>query len=362
MTRRGMTPFYQSLFSSVVEIYAESESGVEELIKTLESTATDPWENRLFHYGELINGGYTSLRISVTAADGPDLGLYSAQDVKDKDPIAFGAIVLGIASRRRDFVQGEIKLGPKGKTVSASVDLNFSLTDLVDEVNIEIVAIAKKDLVDSQSALVVRPGTIIATTNLLRLRERPTEGAFGDMFDFRWVEFDKSDQYRSGELFDIDWNATPPVLYFNESIKNFHHVMNATPLRDGPNSIKLKAREALDCTLAASVLESCGRTVLMRIAQKASEMRNEDPTIEDFAGIFEDLSSNDCEFIEQWTDQLAPEPGASDGPGLCQLVATTNASALEEHLISQMPRNFRLLVGMESTAIEILALAGLGDE
>ena len=107
MTRRGITPFYQCLFASLVEIFAtgEATSGAEELVVKLESTATDPWENRLFHYGEFASGGYSSLRINVSAANGPDLSVYSPQNAKDKDAIAFGAIVLGIANRRRDFIE-----------------------------------------------------------------------------------------------------------------------------------------------------------------------------------------------------------------------------------------------------------------
>lgn len=361
MTRRGSTPFFQSVFKSELVVCASKPGVVPEWEEVdRKATAGDSWEDWRVYYGELRDEGYDRLQLVVTSVGGTGLDAYmSGKD--DGDELVFGFGVMSSHNRRRSFEKGIVTVH-SGKCV-ATCSLELPLVALHGEVNVEPMILAARDLPGPKNWIPVTKGTIVGTSNLIRLREVSTTGPLGDIFEFKWLSFSSADNVSSGEWFDIDLLAPGdrPVLYLNEDIENFHYLMNEKDQVSGQPSARVKSRRAMDSSLAVQVMTEALAAVAYRIAELASHRKLEDPNESEFGSIFDELSVHEQAIAEGWRHLLGASSEHRDGSSVCAEIGAMNSSDLLTHLSSVMPRRIRAQAGME-TAAQFIIAGGLKPE
>lgn len=362
MTRRGSTPFLQTVFKAALVVFAAKPGAVpdwEEIER--KETAGDSWEDWRVYFGELREQGYDRVRLSVSSAGDTGLEAYLAGP-GEGEKLVFGFGIVSSDTRQRRFKAGEITPHSAGKFI-ASGSLDLDLAGLRGEVRVEPMIIAAADLPGPKGWLAVTKGTIVGTTHMIRLREFAPVGPLGDIFKYEWISFSEADKVSPGEWFDIDLLAPGerPVLYLNEDIQNFHHLMNVKDPTMGKPSAKVKSRRTMDSTLAVEVMTAALATVVHRIADIAAQRRLEDPNEDEFGSIFDELSTHEQTIAEGWRHLLGTGVDHRDGPSVCSEIGAMNSGDLLTHLSSVMPRRIRAQAGMESAAEHIIA-GGLRPE
>lgn len=361
MTRRGSTPFLQTVFKSELVVRASKSGAVPEWVDVdRKVTAGGSWEDWLVYFGGLRDEGYDRLQLTVTSIGETGLDEYiSGKD--DADELVFGFSVISSQNRRRSFEKGSIS-AQAGECVVTCV-LELMLAEVHGEVHVEPMILAAKDLPGPTKWIPVTKGTILGTSNLIRLREVSTTGPFGDIFEFKWLSFASADNVSSGEWFDIDllYPGDRPVLYLNEDIENFHYLMNTKDQATGKPSAKVKSRRAMDSSLAVQVMTEALAAVAHRIAELASQRRLEDPNESEFGSIFDELSVHEQTIVEGWRHLLGASSEHKKGYSVCAEIGAMNSSDLLMHLSSVMPRRVRAQAEME-TAAEYIIAGGLKPE
>ncbi len=361
MTRRGSTPFLQTVFESELVVHA-SKSGIGQQWEEVDRKSTEgaSWEDWQVYFGEIRDNGYDQLRLVVTSKGDIGLDEYRSSEGNGEE-LVFGFAVVSSQNRRRYFEMGSITL--QSGQYFASCTLDLKLNEIHGEVLVEPMILAAKDLPGPKKWIPVTKGTIVGTSNLIRLREVSTTGPFGDIFEFKWLSFSSADNVSSGEWFDIDllYPGDRPVLYLNEDIENFHYLMNMKDQVMGKPSAKVKSRRAMDSSLAVQVMTEALAAVAHRIAELASQRRLEDPNESEFGSIFDELSVHEQTIVEGWRHLLGTSSEHKNGSSVCAEIGAMNSSDLLMHLSSVMPRRIRAQAEMETAAQYIIA-GGLKPE
>jgi hypothetical protein len=356
VTRRGFTPYLQSAFESSLDVnVSKSEAGDDwELFESRESSDTS-WEDWPVFFGELADMGNLRVRFSITSKGKTGIEPYVTPS--SIDSIIFGFMVISSGSRQRTFRKGLLKHEPTNNSLIASGSIDFNLRDLQGLTVIEPVILSTRDLNGPAGWISVTAGTILGSSNTIRLRDRSATGPLGDIFEYQWVSFDNDPSRSSGELFDIDLSApgSRPILYLNEDLENFHAVMNTPDNAAGKPSQRLKARRQLDSTLSAEVIVETLSTIINRIVVLANEHRIDDPTETEFGSIFDELSVHEQSIASGWRHLLGTSTGHKDGYSVVQEISEMSPNQVASHLSSAMPRYVRSIVGMELAVSAIVA-------
>ena len=362
MTRRGSTPYLQSAFESSLDVsVSKSEAGDDwELVESRESSETS-WEDWPLLYGELADQGNLRIRFSITSKGKTGIEPYVTPS--SIDSIVFGFMVISSGSRQRAFHKGLLKHEPPKNSLIASGSIEFNFVDLQGLTVVEPAILATRDLSGPTGWISVTAGTILGSSNAIRLRERGANGPLGDIFEYQWVSFDNDPSRSTGELFDIDLLApgSRPILYLNEDIENFHAIMNTPDNAGGRPSQRLKARRQLDSTLSAEVIVEALSTIVNRIVVMANERRIDDPTETEFGSIFDELSVHEQSIASGWRHLLGTSTGHKDGCSVVQEISEMSPNQVASHLSSAMPRYVRSIVGIES-AVSAIVASGFGAQ
>jgi len=362
VTRRGSTPYLQVAFKSSVHI-SGSKSKMDddwEKIESRESSDTS-WEDWQFLYGDLLDQGFLRIRMSLTSSG--KTGLEDYLEFSSIDSVVFGFLLASNASRQRKFLGGTLLYDSTKDSIVASSSIDFSLPELLGVTEVEPVILAVRDLNGPEGWISVTAGTILGSSNAIRLRERGATGPLGDIFEYQWVSFDNDPSRSTGELFDIDLLApgSRPILYLNEDIENFHAIMNTPDNATGMPSQRLKARRQLDSTLSAEVIVQALSTIMNRIVVMANERRIDDPNETEFGSIFDELSIHEQSIASGWRHLLGTSHEHKDGKSVVQEISEMNPDQVASHLSSAMPRCVRAVVGIES-AISAIVASGFGAQ
>jgi hypothetical protein len=361
MTRRGHTPYLQSVFSTDLSIFvSRSAAGDDwELQSNFDFSGGD-WDDRRFCYGPLSDQGFSRLKIEIKSVGPTKLEGYCTKDV-DKE-LKFGVSTMSTSSRLRQFNRGDLKFDPKSDLLELSKTIELDLISLSGAVTFEPLVVACAELKDPRNSVLVTPGTVLGSSNLIRMTERPTEASPIDLFKFTWIDFREQDGYAEEELLDVDLDSVPPLIILNEAIPSFHHVMEQERKAHGIEPKKVRARIAMDSQIAVSVLETCGLRIIHKIRAEASIRRDDDPDVDSFGDIFEDMNTNEKQLILAFMDDFAITTGLKDGASFCHEIANANEPALTRHTTSQMPRNIRRKMKADTAISKIIDLAGVGNE
>lgn len=357
MTRRGSTPFLQEIFKSVLLVEV-SKSVVEDAWEQFDLPLADQtsWEDWKLVSDVLKADGYVRARFSVMSEGKTGLEAYVPKASNPEDVMTFGFIELSTHTRRRQFHKGHLQAASNGKSISARATFDLNLDDVLGDLILEPVIIATADLDGPKGHVGVSVGTIVGTTNIVRIREKNPDGPLGDIFDYQWVSFATADHRSDGEFFDIDLFADgeKPVLYLNEDLEHFHGIMNTPDNGNGKPSRKLLARRTLDSTLAVDVMTQCLSTVLQKITSIANERRREDSEENEFGSIFDELTVHEQSIVEGWRNFLGLTHCHQDGYSVCAEIGALTPSAVSAHLSSSMPRWIRSQVEIENAAARII--------
>ena len=365
MTRRGSTPFLQEIFKSVLLIEL-SKSLVDDTWEQFDLPATDQtsWEDWKLVSDVLKADGFVRARFTVVSEGKTGLEAYLSKSSNPEDVMAFGFIELSTHVRRRTFHKGHLQAASSGKSISARATFDLNLDDVLGDLILEPVIVATSELAGPKGHVGVTTGTIIGTTNIIRIREKNPDGPLGDIFDYQWISFATSDHRAEGELFDIDLFADgeKPVLYLNEDIEHFHGIMNTPDNRNGKPSRKLLARRTLDSAVAVEVMTQCLATVMQKITSIATERRREDAEEDEFGSIFDELTVHEQSIVEGWRNLLGVTHGHDNGYSVCAEIGALSPSAIANHLSSSMPRWIRSQVDIENAATRIINNGLQADE
>jgi hypothetical protein len=356
MTRRGNTPFLQATFKSVLIVYAaKPDPGAEWEEVGRKAAGDDSWDDWRFVYGDLVGQGYERVRLSVASSGPTGLEPYLVSS-SDDSGLVFGFLVVSSEIRRREFVRADLMHDQSGKVMIASGNVDFALSELRGEVLVEPMVVASSFLKGAKGWEGVDAGTILGTTNLVRLREHASLGFLGDIFEFTWISFGADTDRSAGEMFDIDLLAPGdrPVLYLNEDIENFHNLLNEQDKPTGRPTAKVKSRRAMDVTLAVQIVTQCLAAIAQRISFIASLRRLEDPEDTDFGSIFDELTTHERTIAEGWRHLLGVRHDHKNGESVCAEIASLGDLALLSHISGAMPRYVRAQVDVESAATYII--------
>jgi hypothetical protein len=360
VTRRGSTPYRQSAFKYSLHVWGSKLLVGDDWEKIEARVSSDmSGEDWQFLYGDFLDQGYLRIRMTLTSIG--KTGLETYLDSSPSDSLAFGLLIVSNASRQRKFVAGNLLFDPTNVEIVVTGSIDFLLSDFLGLTELEPVILAARDLSGSDGYISVTPGTILGSSNVIRLRDRGVSGPLGDIFEYQWVSFDDDPSRSSGELFDIDLAApgSRPILYLNEDIENFHAVMNIPDNAAGKPSQRLRARRQLDSTLSAQVIVEALSTIMNRIVVLANERRIDDPAETEFGSIFDELSLHEQSIAEGWRHFLGTSDAHKDGYSVVQEISELNPNQVTAHLSSAMPRLVRSTVGIES-AVSAIVASGFG--
>jgi hypothetical protein len=365
MTRRGSTPFLQEIFKSVLLVEL-SKSLVDNTWEQYDLPTTDQtsWEDWKLVADVLKANGFVRARFTVVSEGKTGLEAYVPKSSNPEEVMAFGFIELSTHSRRRTFHKGHLQAATGGKLISARTSFELELDNVLGDLILEPVIVATSELAGPKGHIGVTTGTIIGTTNVIRIREKNPVGPLGDIFDYQWISFATSDHRAEGELFDIDLFADgeKPVLYLNEDVEHFHGIMNTPDNRSGKASRKLLARRTLDSAVAVEVMTQCLATVLQKISSLAADRREEDAEEDEFGSIFYELTVHEQSIVEGWRNFLGVTHAHENGYSVCAEISALSPSAVSNHLSSSMPRWIRSQVEIENAAARIINNGLQADE
>jgi hypothetical protein len=340
------------VFKSALEVSAGIGNGTWENIESL-STSGASWEDWNVHFGKLRGEGFNRLRLEFESVGPTGLEPYMKVSKKSENPpLGFGFLVVSSDNRCRYFVPGQVQFSA-GKVLRVSGSVEFDLVALRGDVSVEAVIVVATEMHSPTGGVLVTPGTIVGTSNLVRLHEHSGDGLFGDMFEYKWLHFSREDGLGAGQLFDVDLQAsgTRPILYLNEDIKNFHNLLNETDNTRGKPSGKLQGRKNLDSIIAAQVMIQCLATVIQRIVALADELRDEDPDADEFGLVLDDLSPHEQAIVKGWRNYMGITHGHLTGRSVCAEVGALSPDAVSRLISTEMPRWVRMSMDFEELTV-----------
>ena len=364
MTRNGFTPYLQSHFQSVLSVSVSKShppSSWEEP-KDL-NIAMGGFDDRRVTYGPFLDQDFATIRLAIKSEGATGLESYLKKNSPTVSSYVGGIILMSTSSRTRRFFPGTLAIEKKTGNFLLDCSIELELRQLHGEITLEPAIISKTELVDPSNSLQVTPGTVLGTSNLIRLAEKASENLLGDLFEYRWDNFSQSDnRYKSGDLFDLDLSESQPVVTLNEEISNFHSLMQTTDNPQGRQPKTVLARRSIDTSIAIQILEACGNFVISHISSEASIRREDDPNTDSFHDIIDSLSSTEQKLIEGFGALFSTSGVFTDGGDFCDEISKSSPDSLKDHLTSHMPRNIRHYLGAENAVKHVLSLVDLGDD
>ena len=358
MTRYGHTPYLQAIFNTTKCVYgSKSLSQTDWEIVEVDGNNEVGSDDLGVYYEAINDQGFVRVKIVVESTGQMGIEDYLARN-ESNEIFSAGLVALGTTSRIRRYHNGQIVFNSSENLLKFNSELTLLVGDLMGTVQLEPVVIAKIDLVDPSNGLKVLPGTVLATSGSVVLKNKPLENKFGDLFRYEWIEFAGNENYKKEELFDIDFESVPPRILLNKSVQNFHFVMDKEDNERGIQPKSVRARRSLDTEISASVLHACGASVISKIRTKAAVMREDDPEADEFGDIFDSLTSNEQSFIKGFRTLLSMNIELDSNSQFCDQISKASESAIGEHLASRMLRNIQRFVGRENGVLDLLDLAG----
>lgn len=353
MTRRGVTPYLQSPFASSLTMYRRFENQIEwENISELEQLES-VWDQWSYHYQGEVERGVRFLK-AVFESNGPTgLEPYVSDVLLVDDTLSAGVLVMNTATRTREFINGRVAIGDDGASLSIRTELVIDLWNLRGEHLVEPLILAKRNLVSPVgSAYQINQGTILGSSQRLRMVREKRETGLADLFEFEWVRFGEGNAYSPGEEYAISMgdHLERPRVFLNESIENFHGLMDTPNQTAGRPSNRLKTRRILDTQLAVGILQTCGAHLVGRVwalSNGNGADRNDDVA-------YEELSEIEAQVLTAYSNYFAPRGTSNDLQDLCMQIAALSDSAIREFVTSTMPRRIRRLLNSEGALQAIL--------
>jgi hypothetical protein len=358
MTRYGHTPYLQTIFKSTACVHgSKSLDQTDWVIVEVDGNGDVGSDDFSVYYEAINEQGFVGVKVVVESVGQMGIEDYLVHN-ESSDIFKAGFVALGTTSRMRRCFDAQIDFDSTENILKFKAEVILSVEDLLGTLQLEPVVIAKIDLLDPANGLNVLPGTVLATSGSVLLKNKPLENKFGDLFHYEWIEFTNNENYKKDELFDIDFVSVPPRIVLNKSIQNFHFVMDKVDNERGMQPKSVRARRVLDTDISASVLHACGASVISRIRSKAAVIREDDPQADQFGDIFDSLTPNEQSFIQGFRMLLSMDIEPDSNYQLCDQISKASESAIDEHLTSRMLRNVQRFVGGENGVMDLLDLAG----
>lgn len=359
MTRYGSTPYLQSVFTTNTSISAS---------KTRSPSNGAPFEpipsadlgleDGKFYYADLKKEGFLWIKLVFESVGKLGIEEYLNTKKPKLEELKAGVLAIGSTSRLRKCFNGVLSFNAKEEVFHVRTEVDLFLDDLFGVLTLEPVVVVAEEVSDPINFLKVTPGTIIASSKVTEVMESARELKFGDLFQFEWLEFAESESYETEETFDIDFVSEPPRIILNESIKNFHHVLDRQDNPKGRQPKTVIARRNLDASIATGVLMVCGAAVISKIRAEAAIMREEDPSIDDFGEVFNALTNNEKQFIQGFRLLMSIEVDNDSNLRFCDEIAKASVLVIRGHLSSGMLKNIQRFVKTETSVYDVLELAG----
>jgi hypothetical protein len=313
-------------------------------------------QNKIY-YADLKTRGFQCLKLVFESVGEIGIEKYLIGKKVKPNKLKAGVLAIGSASRLRRCFNGTISFDTKEERINLRTEVDLNFDELFGVLALESVVVAAEDVADPINSLIVTPGTVIASSRIIEIMERPRENKFGDLFRFEWLEFAENEKYQNEDAFDVDFVSEPPRVLLNESIKNFHYVLDTQDNSKGKQPKTVIARRNLDATIATGVLMVCGAAVISKIRDEAKFMRENEPSLDDFSEIFNVLTNNEQKFIQGFRSLMSIEV-ESDDKNFCDEIAKASEASIGEHLSSGMLKNIQRFVGTETSVYGVLGLAG----
>ncbi len=359
MTRYGSTPYLQSVFTTNTSIFASKERSPVQGVPFEPIPSADlGLEDGKFYYAELKKEGFLWIKLVFDSVGKLGIEEYVNTKKPNLEELKAGVLAIGSTSRLRKCFNGVLSFNAKEEVFRVRTEVDLFLDDLFGVLSLEPVVVVAEEVSDPINFLKVTPGTIIASSKVTEVMESPRELKFGDLFQFEWLEFAESESYETEEAFDVDFVSEPPRIILNESIQNFHFILDTQDNSKGKQPKTVIARRNLDASIATGVLMVCGAAVISKIRAEAAMMREEDPSIDDFGEVFNVLTNNEKQFIKGFQLLMSIEVDRRDHLNFCDEIAKASEAQLGEHLSSGMLRNIQRFVGSASSVYGVLGLAG----
>ena len=358
MTRYGHTPYLQEIFKSSACVYGSKSLNQTDwdLIEVQGNNEVGSDDLGIF-YETIHEQGFVRVKVVVESVG--QLGIEDYLKHNESSEIfSAGLVALGTTSRVRRYFNGQVNFDSSEEILKFKSEVTLSVEDLMGTLQLEPVVIAKIDLIDPLNGLSVLPGTVLASSGSVVLKDKPLENKFGDLFRYEWINFAESENYKKDELFDIDFVSVPPRILLNKGIQNFHFVMDREDNERGMQPKSVKSRRVLDTDISASVLHACGASVISRVRSKASVMKEDDPQADEFGDIYDSLTANEQSFIQGFRTLLTMDVELENNYQFCDQISKASESAINEHLTSRMLRNIQRYVDGENGLMDLLDLAG----
>lgn len=359
MTRYGATPYLQSVFTTTTSIFASKTRllGNGEPFEPIPSGDLG-LEDGKFYYADLKKEGFLWIKLVFESVGKIGIEEYVNAKRPNLKELKAGVLAIGSTSRLRKCFNGVLSFDAKEDVLHVRTEVDLFLDHLFGVLALEPVVVVAEEVSDPFNLLKVTPGTIIASSKVTEVMESPRELKFGDLFHFEWLEFAESESYKDEETFDIDFVSEPPRIILNESIKNFHYILDTQDNSKGKQPKTVIARRNLDASIAAGVLMVCGAAVISKIRAEAAMMREEDPSIDNFGEVFNVLTNNEKQFIQGFRLLMSIEVDSRNHQNFCDEIAKASEAQLGEHLSSGMLKNVQRLVGSATSVYGVLGLAG----
>jgi hypothetical protein len=358
MTRYGHTPYLQAIFKSSASVYgSKSLTQANWDLIEVEGNNEVGSDDLGIYYETIYEQGFVRVKVVVESVGQVGIEEYLKHN-ESSGIFSAGLVALGTTSRVRRYFNGQVDFDSAEEILKFKSEVTLSVEDLMGTLQLEPVVIAKIDLIDPLKGLSVLPGTVLASSGSVVLKDKPLENKFGDLFRYEWINFSETENYKNDELFDIDFVSVPPRILLNKGIQNFHFVMDRDDNERGIQPKPVRSRRVLDTEISASVLQACGASVISRIRSKAAVMREDDPQVDEFGDIYDSLTANEQSFIQGFRTLLTMDVELENNYQFCDQISKASESAINEHLTSRMLRNIQRYVDGENGLMDLLDLAG----
>mgnify|MGYP000244356114 CR=1 FL=1 len=219
MTRYGHTPYLQAIFKSSACVYGSKSSTQAnwDLIE-VEGNNEVGSDDLGIYYETIYEQGFVRVKVVVESVGQLGIEEYLKHN-ESSDIFSAGLVALGTTSRVRRYFNGQVDFDSAEKILKFKSEVTLSVSDLMGTLQLEPVVIAKIDLIDPLNGLGVLPGTVLATSGSVVLKDKPLENKFGDLFRYEWINFSETENYKKDELFDIVFVSVPPRILLNKGIQ-----------------------------------------------------------------------------------------------------------------------------------------------
>ena len=364
MTRIGSTPYLQSLgFKMELSAFVSNSSDGPEW-ESVELNRSEGYYEELYRYQykAALQEGKKRFRLAISSIEAIGIEDYMRVGGLNASDLRFGILIVSTSSRVRKFEKGAIQYDAKEKRASINGEFIFDFEDLSGNFEIEPVIILTTETTCPLTNVKVRPGTVIASGASIILENALKHDNLKDWFKFEWVNFDASPEFRANSRNDLDFELDPPVIYLDEDIANFHHIMNKSDNERGKQPKAVVARRAHDRSIAMDVLMRCAATVVEHIREQVAKRISEDPEFDEYDDIFDSLRQNERDFITYYPDIFADRSGVIKPRELCSDLAKASQSIIFQKLTKTMPRNINCKLGASEVVKDIQELAGYEND